>query len=1104
LTRSEPEMLQNIVQPAQFPRSIARQPARRRMLRSAAFALLGLLVALLAVVAALAWQATRGAISLDLLRGPIESAIRGRLPVNSNVIIGATALSYDSDRGVVLRARDVRLGLPGAATIVVAELSTLTTLGAIARGQADLDAVAISGIEVGVSLPAHLRMENSGGELVRGIVSNFAAQLGMADDLMRGAGLQDVEVQNATLRVVDESGALGPALRISAAHWQPMGAGQSHALLQMDEETGGWEIALERRQDTAGATVTLDIANLPVGALAPDLADANGPYYHSTIALQAQLAVDEVGLFSDLHGTLSTASGTLSVTGRDRIQGARSTVDFDLGASGDRIAIPRGEIRTQTGSVLFEGAADLSEPGGVTLVGRVRGGLLPTARSDHPVAVTGGGAVARIDFSDLALEVQRLQVVTAEGAISAIGQASLAGSSPGVSLAFSLSEMPIAVARALWPPFIASRTRQWIDNNVMSGTVGPATLQVALPPEAMGRRGRGRVLPSYALIGSVPFRETEFLPLPRFPTIRNAQGEIAFANATATVRAQSGVIELPGMGALQAGGTTFAIPELGRPRPWGDLHLELSGPARALAVLSNTAPLSVAADRGIEPGALSGNAQLFLDARIELFGGGMADIKPTFRLALTDFSSTSPIEQRLIGEADLVLEGSPQAFTVKGEGTLDGVQASIDLILGSAGSGQTDVTLLLDDAARERLGLGLAWLIQGPVQASIKNTVTEAQLVVLDLKEARVGLSFLGWEKGPGVPATARFLMERTEQGTHITELTIAGSGFSAEGELSIDPDGELSRLDLAHVALREGDELSATLTANGSGYDASVSGSALDARGIIRSVSAGLGGEVTDLGPIRISIDVDAVTGQNDVVLSDVSGSIVVTSAGLDSVSLAGKANSAESFEWTLGKEGEARILRVFADNGGALIRFAGIYTRITGGNMILDYSGPIGGVGTGVVLLRDFRLLNEPALTSAVETASRGQAFSGLARIQNETSGDLDFSQLRVPFSQQDWVISINDAALRGASLGATAEGIVNIADGRMAITGTFIPAFGINNIAGAIPLLGTILGGGRDEGLVGITYKLFGPIDNPEMMMNPMSAIAPGIFRKIFEYQ
>ena len=41
-------------------------------------------------------------------------------------------------------------------------------------------------------------------------------------------------------------------------------------------------------------------------------------------------------------------------------------------------------------------------------------------------------------------------------------------------------------------------------------------------------------------------------------------------------------------------------------------------------------------------------------------------------------------------------------------------------------------------------------------------------------------------------------------------------------------------------------------------------------------------------------------------------------------------------------------------------------------------------------------------------------------------------------------------------------------------------------------------------ENEGLVGITYKITGPLAEPTMTFNPISAIAPGIFRKIFEYQ
>lgn len=1098
-------MEQKAALPARIPGlgSIRPRPRRRLIIRSLLGVVLGLALALVVIVATVAWQATRGGISLNMLRDTIETAVRQRLPPNAQVTIGETALSFDFGQGVVLLARDLHLGIPGAADIRAKELSTLTSLRALIDGRIDFSSVAIGGLDIGISLPAGLVSTHSGGDMVRSAALGVAAQVLAADKLMRAAGLMNVALNDVTLHVQTTIGLPGPALAIEQANWRPASPDESVADLQIADAAGDWHVRLERQQLDVGTTLAIAVDGLPVASLDPDLGDNAGSYYHSSIGVQAKLTIDEAGGFSTLGGTLSTAPGALSITGRDHLDNARSLITFFLPQGGDQIAIESGEIDTHTGRIVFDGIADLSEPGGVNLVGRIREGTLPTADTDHAIALTGGGLAARVDYSDRALSVERLQVVTADGAMSVIGQASLGGTSPGVSLALSVSEMPAATVRALWPPFVAVRARQWVDANVVSGTLGPATLQVSLPPQAMGPRARDHVLPNYALVGSLPFHEAAIRPLPSFPLMEGAEGAIEFANATVLLRSQSGVIEVPGRGTLQAGGTTFAIPELGRTEPRADLHLELAGPAAALAALSNTPPLSIAENQGIKPDSLSGDAQLSLDASIALFGGSMDDIKPTFRLALTDFSSTAPIENRLIAAADIVLEGNPLAFTVKGDAVLDGVQASVDLILGKEGSGQSDVTLTLDDKAREQMGLGLDWLIQGPVQASVRNAGTDEQLIALDLKDARISLSFLGWEKGAGVPATASFLMTKTEEGTRLSDFIVAGGGFSVQGEVAIDANGELSRLELSHAALRPGDDLAGTVVANGDGYDVDVKGGALDARGILRTASEGLG-EKSDLGAIHIAVDIGAVTGENDVVLSNVSGSLTVNGAGLDRAALKGKVVADETFEWTLGKENGARTLRVVSDNAGALIRFAGIYPRISGGNMILDYSGPVGETGNGVLLLRDFSLSEEPALASAVESARQAAEQSEMLRPGDASTGEMTFSQLRVPFTQKGWVISIEDAALRGTMLGATAEGTVNVPDGRLAITGTFIPAFGINNIAGSIPILGTILGGGRDEGLVGITYKLFGPLDAPEMTMNPMSAIAPGIFRKIFEYQ
>ena len=100
--------------------------------------------------------------------------------------------------------------------------------------------------------------------------------------------------------------------------------------------------------------------------------------------------------------------------------------------------------------------------------------------------------------------------------------------------------------------------------------------------------------------------------------------------------------------------------------------------------------------------------------------------------------------------------------------------------------------------------------------------------------------------------------------------------------------------------------------------------GAALDARGILQGVRSGSVGGTADIFPIAITLDVEVVKGQNDVALSNVAGTLKITRKGLDAASLKGKTNENQPFEWTLGREGDTRVLRLLADGGGALIRFS------------------------------------------------------------------------------------------------------------------------------------------------------------------------------------
>ena len=67
---------------------------------------------------------------------------------------------------------------------------------------------------------------------------------------------------------------------------------------------------------------------------------------------------------------------------------------------------------------------------------------------------------------------------------------------------------------------------------------------------------------------------------------------------------------------------------------------------------------------------------------------------------------------------------------------------------------------------------------------------------------------------------------------------------------------------------------------------------------------------------------------------------------------------------------------------------------------------------------------------------------------------------------------------------------------------LTGTLIPSFRLNTVLGSIPKIGNWLLGGSGEGLFGANFSITGALDNPDISVNLLSALAPGALRKLFQ--
>ena len=94
------------------------------------------------------------------------------------------------------------------------------------------------------------------------------------------------------------------------------------------------------------------------------------------------------------------------------------------------------------------------------------------------------------------------------------------------------------------------------------------------------------------------------------------------------------------------------------------------------------------------------------------------------------------------------------------------------------------------------------------------------------------------------------------------------------------------------------------------------------------------------------------------------------------------------------------------------------------------------------------------------------------------------------------------VEAARASGPSIGITTDGYVDRANDQIALQGAIAPLYGLNGVLGAIPLLGNVLVSKKGEGVFGITYRATGNADEPQVSVNPLAMLAPGIFRRVFE--
>lgn len=682
--------------------------------------------------------------------------------------------------------------------------------------------------------------------------------------------------------------------------------------------------------------------------------------------------------------------------------------------------------------------------------------------------------------------------------------------SPEISFGAQLPHMQVTGVKQLWPFWMARKPREWVQDNMFGGDITNGSIAVFIPAGRMRGPGIPMELDGNELQISFDLANSRINLPGDIPPLRNIDGRFGLKGEHLQVDIARAAAFFPSGRFVGVESGRFSIPSTYKKPLMAELVLKLNGPADAVTELANFRPINALKSTGFKPDDFTGNATVDLQARMGLIQAHNPP-KPTWNahVSLDDVGLKQKLSGRKIGMMDGTLDIDTQSARLVAKGTIDDVPADISLVepIDTASSVKRErvIKATLNNDQREKLAPGLSDLIDGTVTAQLTRIDENRQAVALDLGRAALSIPWLGWTKGSGIPAKAQFELAGDADHTDIRNFELNGDGFGAKGNIAL-AGNSLSSADFSRLQLSPADNYAVSVKRSKGSFDVSVNGSALDLRPIIgklkggnKSGKSGSTGGDSDNTIVRAKLD--RLVGFNDQAISNVS--LLISSRG-GTISTADFSGATPSGQAVVSEMAAGDTISITSGDAGAVIRFLNLYDNMRGGLMNLRLKSEGKDSWSGSVDLRNFSLVNEQKLQSLVSTTDQEGRSLDTATKRNIDVSSAKFQRGFAGLLYRNGAIAVDNGVVRGEQIGATFQGLIRDTKGNMEMTGTFMPAYGLNRLFGELPLIGAILGNGRDRGLLGITFKLEGQFDKPKLTVNPLSLIAPGIFRQIFEFQ
>ncbi len=667
------------------------------------------------------------------------------------------------------------------------------------------------------------------------------------------------------------------------------------------------------------------------------------------------------------------------------------------------------------------------------------------------------------------------------------------------------SPMPVSTVKRIWPVNIAPGARQFTIENVSGGMADGITLAVRMPLNLIGQKDIP--LPDDAVHFTINGKGVNLRPVKGLPPVVDSELSIVVTGRTVRIDLPEGTMVTPSNRRIAVRDGVMFLPDYFPREPSAHISVKFDGPADAAVEVLGMEPLKGPTGTAFDPSTTQGRFAALLQLNIVFRKEHRPeDLDYSLEATLTDFGVSKVFKDQRLEGATVKAFASPGGIVLRGDGRLAGAPLAFEYEKKKeVADADIRVNARLDDAARKSLGVslpGLSGVVGVSLVGTTNNKETRAQ-IELDLTSA--GLSDLvpGLSKKVGRPLKARFVVDDSGPTVRLNDLVMEGSGTLLRGSLELTDKGDLVSASFPTFQLSDGDKASLKAEKSGDVLKIRITGEVMDARRIMESLmgspAAPARGE-QKVPDVDVQAKIGALTGNHGEVLRQFDLFVARRGVAVSNFKLTAK----------LGRDSDIggdmrtlvdrrRVLEVTTSDAGAILRFLNLYAKVDGGvaQLVVDPPRSDTQPQGGVINVRNFAIRGEPALQ---QLSSAARDASG--KIEG---GSAPFEKAQATFVRSPGKLSISDGAIWGPSVGATFDGSINFASDQIAIRGTFVPAYALNNIFSKVPVLGMFLGGGPNEGLVGVTFEVVGSMSRgPTLRINPISAVAPGFLRKLFEFK